>query len=438
MSSRPRLVAALACLSLSTALFFPRSAHAEKILVKGDNWDVYTDGRAGAFLSWTVGDGQPVSTGRMIDTPSGPMPESINGGGWLVSTTDGTETTQGKVNTMRVRSGYIGNTLGVGVRSEIYPGLKASTYIQVWAVIEPDGRNKGTAIPADFRQGYAKLEGFWGSFLAGRTRTLFSRGATDINVLYAHRWGVGMPDKIDSTGPTRGMVGFGVLGSGFAPGFIYGTPVLGGFQLNVGIFDPATMSAGALTRTQLPRAEAEATFERPLGSRGKVVLFANGAYQKVYRAGACTPSAASGACDGTLAGVGYGGRLEVGPVHLGVAGHFGQGLGLNYALEQSPQAIDAQSNLRTFDGYYLQSQVVLGRFDLFAGAGITRLFLTDYDKTQPQVSNVKNQIGYNAGVVYNLSENVHFDLEYMRAESHWFLDEKQILNNFASGMIVNW
>jgi len=121
-----------------------------------------------------------------------------------------------------------------------------------------------------------------------------------------------------------------------------------------------------------------------------------------------------------------------------VAGHFGQGLGLNYALEQSPQAIDAQSNLRTFDGYYLQSQVVLGRFDLFAGAGITRLFLTDYDKTQPQVSNVKNQIGYNAGVVYNLSENVHFDLEYMRAESHWFLDEKQILNNFASGMIVNW
>src|SRR6478609_7865795 len=264
MSSRPRLVAALACLSLSTALFFPRSAHAEKILVKGDNWDVYTDGRAGAFLSWTVGDGQPVSTGRMIDTPSGPMPESINGGGWLVSTTDGTETTQGKVNTMRVRSGYIGNTLGVGVRSEIYPGLKASTYIQVWSVIEPDGRNKGTGIPADFRQGYAKLEGFWGSFLAGRTRTLFSRGATDINVLYAHRWGVGGSGNksIDSTGPMQGMVGFGVLGSGFAPGFIYGSPVLAGFQLNVGLFDPATMSAGALTRTQFPRAEAELTFER--------------------------------------------------------------------------------------------------------------------------------------------------------------------------------
>ncbi|MEI9937778.1 MAG: porin [Pseudomonadota bacterium] len=443
MSSRTRLFAAclhvLACLSFSTVLFSPRSARAEKIIAKGDNWEVYTDGRVGAFLSWTVGDGVPVSSGRMITMPDGSVqPESINGGGWLVSTTNGNETTQGTANTMRIRSGFIGNTLGLGVRSEIYPGLKASTYIQVWAVIEPDGRNKGTPIPADVRQGYGKLEGSWGSFLAGRTRTLFSRGATDIDVLYAHRWGVGLPTLIDSKGYTQGMVGFGVLGSGFGAGFIYGSPVLAGFQLNVGLFDPATMSAGALTRTQLPRAEGELTFERPFGSSSKVVLFANGAYQKVYRPGSCTPSPQTGACDGTAEGVGYGGRLEVGPVHLGVAGHYGKGLGFGYFLEQSLQAIDAQSNLRVFDGYYGQSQVVLGKFDLFAGAGITRLFLTDYDKTQPQVSNVKNQIGYNAGVVYNLSENVHFDLEYMRAESHWFLGEKQILNNSATGMTVNW
>lgn len=441
MSSRPRLLAAcihvLACLSFSTVLFCARSARAEKVLVKGDNWDVYTDGRVGAFLTWTFGDGVPVDTGRMINTPSGPMPESINGGGWLVSTTDGNEKTQGTANTLRIRSGFIGNTLGVGVRSEIYPGLKASTYIQVWSVIEPEGRNKGTAIPADFRQGYAKLEGFWGSFLAGRTRTLFSRGATDINVLYAHRWGVGLPTAIDNKGPTQGMVGFGVLGSGFGAGFIYGTPVLAGFQLNVGLFDPASMSAGALTRTQLPRVEAEGTFERAFGM-GKVVLFANGAYQKVYRPGSCDPVALGGACEGTMQGVGYGGRLEVGPLHLGLAGHWGKGLGLSYALEQSLQAIDAQSNLRTFDGYYAQSQVVLGKFDLFAGAGITRLFLTDYDKTQPQVSNIKNQIGVNGGVVYNLAENVHFDLEYMRAEANWFLGEKQVLNNVSSGMTVNW
>jgi len=443
MSSRPRLVAAcihgLACLSLSMAFFFPRSAHAEKVLVKGDNWDVYTDGRVGAFLSWSLGDGPPVTGGRMVTMPDGSVvPEVINGGQWLVNTTDGSEQKQGAVNTMRVRSGFIGNTLGLGVRSEIYPGLKASTYIQMWAVIEPDNRNKGYAIPADIRQGYAKLEGNWGSFLAGRTRTLFSRGGTDINVLYAHRWGVGFPNPIDGKGPTQGMVGFGVLGSGFAPGFIYGSPVLAGFQLNVGLFDPAALNAGGWTRTQLPRAEAELTFERPFGSLGKIVLFGNGAYQKVYKPGACTPSPATGPCDETAAGFGYGGRLEIGPARLGLTGFYGKGLGFGYALEQSYASIDPANNLRTFDGYYTQTQVVLGRFDLFAGAGITRVFLTALDKTLPQYSNIKNQIGYNAGVVFNLAENVHFDLEYMRGEAHWWLGEKQVLNNFATGMTVNW
>jgi len=363
------------------------------------------------------------------------VPEVINGGQWPVSTTNGTEGSQGSVNTLRVRSGFIGNTLGLGVRSEIYPGLKASTYIQMWAVIEPEGRNKGYSIPADIRQGYAKLEGAWGSLLAGRTRTLFSRGGTDIDVLYAHRWGVGFPNLIDSKGPTQGMVGFGVLGSGFGAGFIYGTPVLAGFQLNVGLFDPAALGAGGWTRTQLPRAEAEATFERPLGTLGKVVVFANGAFQKVYQPGACP---ATGPCDETAEGFGYGGRLEVGPVHLGLTGFYGKGLGFGYALEQSYAAIDPANKLRTFDGYFGQSQVVLGKFDLFAGAGITRVFLTDLDKSLPQYSNIKNQIGYDAGVVYNLAENVHFDLEYMRAEAHWWLGEKQVLNNFATGMTVNW
>lgn len=442
MSSRPRLLAfcihVLACSSLFAVLCVPRSARAEKILVKSDNWDVYTDGRVGAFLSWVVGDGAPVAT-KMITLPDGStVPEVVYGGQWPVSAKNTSEGTQGSVNMMRVRSGFIGNVLGLGVRTELNPLLKASAYIQMWAFVESEARRKDFINPADIRQGYAKLEGPWGSFLAGRTRTLFSRGATDIDTLYAHRWGVGFPNQIDSKGPTQGMVGFGVLGSGFAAGFIYGTPVLAGFQLNVGVFDPVALGSGGWSRTELARPEAELTFERPLGSLGKVVLFANGAYQKVYKPGYCVPSEASGPCDETAEGFGYGGRLEVGPVHLGVAGHYGKGLGLSFALENSYAVVDAASNLRTFDGYYVQSQVVVKRFDLFAGAGITRMFLTPLDLTQPQYSNLKNQIGINAGTVFNMTENVHFDLEYFRAEANWWLGEKQVLNCFASGMTVNW
>jgi hypothetical protein len=168
------------------------------------------------------------------------------------------------------------------------------------------------------------------------------------------------------------------------------------------------------------------------------VLFANGAYQKVYKPGYCVATPATGPCDETAAGFGYGGRVEVGPVHLGVAGHYGKGLGLSYALEQSYAAMDALNNLRTFDGYYVQSQVVLGKLDLFAGWGITRVFLTALDKTQPEYSNIKYQTGINAGAVYNLSPNLHFDLEYFRAQAKWWLGEQQVLNSFAAGMTVNW
>jgi hypothetical protein len=443
MSSRPRRFApcirALAGLSLLSALLVSRSARAEKVLAKGDDWEVYTDGRVGAFASYSVGDGPPVAT-KMITMPDGTVvPENLTPPGWQISDTQKDATTQGKVNMMRVRSGFIGNVLGIGGRYQVFPNLKASTYFQIWAFVESDGRNKGFPNPADVRQGYGKLEGAWGSFLAGRTRTLFSRGATDINVMYAHRWGVGFPNVVDGKGPTQGMVGFGVLGSGFAAGLIYGSPILAGFQLNIGIFDPANLGAGQLSRTKLARPEAELTFEQPLGSIGKIVLFANGAYQAVYKGGVCPVDANDkGPCEQNVLGVGYGGRLEVGPVHLGVAGHYGTGLGLSYALENSYATIDPQGHLRVSDGYYAQLQVEAGPFEPFAGWGITRIFLTDFDRTQPQNSNIKYQMGINGGVVYNLSPAIHFDLEYMRADAEWWLGEHQILDNFATGMTVSW
>ena len=415
------------------------TARAEKVLLKDKDWEVYTDGRAAAFASYVLGDGAPVTNGKMITMPDGTVvPEVINGGQWALPTKNDSATDQGKVNMMRVRSGFIGNTLGLGVRNQLLPDLKASAYIQIWAYVESDSRQKSNPNPADIRQGYAKIEGSWGSVIAGRTRTLFSRGATDINVMYAHRFGVGFPWDIANKGPTSGMVGFGVLGSGFAAGLIYGSPVLAGFQLNVGLFDPANLSAGGWSRTQLARPEGELTFEHALGTIGKIVLFGNGAYQKVYKNGYCVPSPMTGPCDDAVAGFGYGGRIELGPVHLGAAGHYGKGLGLSYMLEQSQAATDPASFLRAFDGYYAQGQVVLDKFDLFAGWGITRLFLSDMDKTLPQYSNIKHQMGINGGVVYNLSPNLHFDLEYMRAEGKWWLGEQQILNCFATGMTVNW
>jgi hypothetical protein len=349
--------------------------------------------------------------------------------------------TQGTIERWRVRSGFIGNTLGIGLRGQVDEHTKIAGYIQIWAFIESESQRKNRPNPADLRQGYLKIEGPWGSVLGGRTRTLFSRGATDINVLYAHRYGVGYPGNVDSNGPTLGHIGFGVLGSGFAAGFIYATPPAAGLQLSLGVFDPIALQ-GAWTRTKLPRGETELTFEQPIGDSGKVVLFGNAAYQKLYKQDSSEDTEAWG--------FGYGARVELGPVHLGVAGHKGTGLGLNYALEASDATLDYAGNLRKFDGYYVQSQFVLGEVDLSAGWGITRVFLGPLDSNLDMNGNiphsvVKSQMGISGGIVYHMKPWLHLDLDYFRADFRWFGDpdrnlpgEKQAVNIFNGGMTFTW
>ena len=95
-------------------------------------------------------------------------------------------------------------------------------------------------------------------------------------------------------------------------------------------------------------------------------------------------------------------------------------------------------NLRKSDGYYVQSQVVVHKFDFFAGWGIARIFMTDLDRNTVGLSVIKHQMGINGGVVYNLTPSLHIDLEYFRASAEWFLGEKQTLNCGATGMIFNW
>jgi hypothetical protein len=441
-------------------LVCPRAAKAEKVIAKQDDWEVFTDGRAGAFLSYVQGDARPPATKGKDPSGNEVTLHDVSGGGWDPDYDSGDPTgqKQGTVQTMRIRTGYIGNLLGFGVRNRVSDTIKASAYIQLWSYVESDGRQKGKLSQVDVRQGYARLEAPWGTFTAGRQRGLFSRGATDIDTMYADRWGVGFfggGGAIDSApfgGPTAGHIGFGVLGSGFAAGLVYATPVLAGFQLTAGLYDPTQEQGPNYLRTKWARPEGELTFEHAIGTIGKVVLFGNGAYQQVYTRGYCdSTTRGGGPCSPTAKGFGYGGRLEVGFFHLGLAGHYGTGLGINYALEVSDAATDPAGNFRTFDGYYAQTQWVLGPVDVQAGIGITRVFLTDQDKktvpdpTDPTMMNqiyqhsvIKDQIGASLGAVYHYRPFLHFDLDFFRAQADWFLGEKQVLYATNAGMTFSW
>jgi hypothetical protein len=285
--------------------------------------------------------------------------------------------------------------------------------------------------------------------------TLYSRGAATIDFLYGHGFGLGFPGNVDSNGPTAGHVGTGVIGPGFASGFVYVTPSLAGLQLNFGIFDPVVLQ-GAWDRVKWARPEAELTYDLKFGSTGKLHIFANGVYQKVYRI--YEPDSTNT----TVYGVGYGGRLEVGPFHVGVAGHYGKGLGLYYALETTEAAYDENHNLRKSDGYYLQTQLALTKFDINVGAGISRIYELPTDGVPtPQVPGdpatlydakavVKYQLGISAVFVYHLTPALHATAEYFRANYRWYSVDpvpgggpvptpaKQDVNFAALGLTMTW
>ncbi len=427
------LLAALACVGVA------HPARAEVTLAKSEGgWEFYTEGRLGGFVEILHGDGFPDG----IDRNTGMTLHSIGDGGINVpgETVDlgNGAVGNGPIDASRVRSGFLGNILAFGLRRKLTERTTVRGYLSLWAAVETNGERKFLPELPDWREGYVEISGPAGTLLVGRALTLYSRGATEIDFLYAHRYGVGNPAGFTAQGPSGGQIGYGVLANGFSAGVAYATPSLHGLKLTVGYYDPSTFVGLYWGRTKYGRPEAELTFDQPLGDFGKIHLFLNGAWQKIY--------AVSEDRSATVYGGGAGGRLELGLFHLGVAGHYGQGLGLNYAFDNSETIFEQAhtQEMRKFDGLYVQTQFVLGRFDLSAGWGETRVHevpgdvIPDPNTGMPAVSVLKDQIGINAGVVYHFSPDLHFDVDYFRADAEWWLGDRQVVHVVNSGLTLTW
>jgi hypothetical protein len=451
----PQTHRALAALALAGAFLLPRAASADVTLVEKDGWTVFINGRVQAFLNYNQGDGWPepaVKDGNNKNV-------TLLGGGLPPSDTfhefpdvpEGTQRTPeqsvGKVQELRLRTGFVGNVLGFGIKKKINDNTEVQAYTAVTTYIDSTTRRKYQGVIPDWRESFLQIKGPWGTVTAGRFLTLYSRGATEITYLYGFRYGLGWPGGVSSireSGPGAGHVGFGVLGNGFGGGIAYATPSLGGAQINIALFDANNLpGSGRWERLKWPRAETEVTFDKNLGGGTLFKLFANGAWQKVYNK--------ENTQDGTIIGAGYGGRLEVGPVHLGLAGHYGKGVGLDFALQPSVAIFDNRPDAksftpRTFIGYYAQAMVSATKaLDISAGFGATtvtqnaddKVDLKDDDgmastpaatdspdKTTPVDSvgfvPIKQQMGISGGATIHVTENIHIALEYFRAMFQWY------------------
>ena len=239
-----------------------------------------------------------------------------------------------------MRGGFLNNILAFNLTRQLSPTLKVTGRFGTWVGVSQE-RSKTDTPGLDAREVYVKLEGPWGGLLAGRNLALFERGAIQLDYDIQHGYGLGHPCAVRTArGGACGYAGHGLLFPGYNAGIVYNTPVLAGFQLSGGAYDPAVIPDRQYERTPYPRLEGELTFTVPQ----RLSVFVDGLWQRIG-------NNADPLLNTDASGVAFGGRLTLGPFSAGGAYYRGQGLGLYVPMENSPLFADEQGILRQTRGY---------------------------------------------------------------------------------------
>jgi Gram-negative porin len=437
MSKRAAAVA-----SLATALI-GSPAVAEIPLVQYDGWRLSTDGRVNAFLSVAEGNGLPAD-----------QPENLGAGNH-----DSTDSNN-NLHSSRIRNGFLMSILGFTGEKQITPDLKVTTRVALWMNVT-GSRTKNIPGLIDPRELYAQLEGRWGRFLGGSDLSLFGRGATLMDAAIAHDYGLGSPCDVEfASGGGCGMVGFGEPFPGFEPGFVYATPSLGGLEISLGAYDPATISNAQLTRAPVPRFEGEARY----AFKNLLRVFASGFWQVLEGTIPATTPAGTAYLKNLHTnawGVQAGAMASLGPIMLGGAAYEGAGFSPITYIDESVIAADSAGVLRNSRGAFGLGAVTIDslKVKIAGGLGVWRLDKNRDDSgpvsatgipTNPAL--IKQNVGATVGI-YQTTGPVHFALEYFRAQYTWYdrgladpadptkvdiVTPKQAVNFINAGMTVGW
>jgi hypothetical protein len=443
MTIRRVSILAVVGVTQTAVLLGSRPARADIPLVQYDGWHLSTDGRVGLFMSVAEGNGLP------------PQEPDFLGAG-----TEDTSTSTNDIHSTRLRDGFLMSILGFTATKEVSPDFKVTARIGVW-MNASGSRTQNVSGEVDPRELYGKIEGPWGSLLAGSDLEIFGRGGILVDLRIAHEYGLGYPCSIrDASGAACGMSGFGAPFPGWNPGLVYATPNLGGFQLSLGIYDPATIDNAQLDRAPLPRFDGELKYDYKDVFRA----FASGFWQVLE---GTVQNTMTGNGERDLHDNGWGAQagamVSVGPIMLGGAAYTGSGFSPISALDESQISADSTGLLRDSRGAFGLAAVLIdpARLKIAGGAG---LFHLDKDKndvpgimdatgapTNPQL--LEQNLGLTVGA-YQTTGPVHFALEYFRAQSTWYplgvasptdptktagvLTPKQDLNFINAGMTVVW
>jgi hypothetical protein len=318
--------------------------------------------------------------------------------------------TTDRITMTRMRGGFLNNVLGFNLVKTLSPDLKVTGRFATWVGVSQE-RSKTDNPGLDAREVYLKLEGPWGGLLAGRNLALFERGAILMDYDIQHAEGLGHPCAIRTVrGGACGYAGHGLLFPAYSAGVVYNTPVLAGFQLSAGVYDPAVIPDRQYERTPYPRLEGELTFT----ASEILSLFLDGLWQRIG-------NNADPLLNPDVAGVAAGGRVALGPFTGGIAYYAGQGLGLYIPMENSPLFADEEGVLRHGRGYVAMASFALAQTKIAAGAGVSRL-ATTLTESEPfaTLTIPRRQMGMSAGLYQGFYETLTVALEYFRGSYRWY------------------
>ncbi len=269
----------------------------------------------------------------------------------------------------RVRTGLLPAFFSFNVRSPEVHGLRGAARVSFAPQIQNANTKNQFGSQVDLREVFFNVEGGFGTFSVGRTLSLFQRQSilNDMTL-----FGVGVQGGADGGGTTLGRIGYGYVYPQFNARISYRTPVVDGFQAEVGMYDPSKICHERGTcakRTKIPRFEAELTYASDYDQGGFKGWF-----------GAMWQEAET-ATDQEVTAWGVSGGLQFSYQGLALtgAGYTGEALGSVLMLDSD--SLDVLGNERDNHGWYIQGTYRMGSLTLGVSYGENNSDQTSVDRS---------------------------------------------------------
>ena len=306
----------------------------------------------------------------------------------------------------RVKMGFLPNYIGFNFSKQVDDSMKVGGRSSFWVSINDSSKDASpTQTGIDVRQFYGTVDGDWGQVLVGKDFGLFCRSNIFLDEILQ-----GYGNVSDTLGLIDGGgVSFGDIGTGYIYPFpnaqiTYRSPVMAGFRLAIGVFDPShttdSFDNAVAPEEDVPQFQGELTYMYNW-DKGGITAWAGFLQQT-------SEDADNSDLEIDSEGVSYGIQAKFAGLALHASGFDASGVGLllgpgvDTALGL-PFIVDADGDEIDSNGYLLQASYTFGPHKLIASYGENELDLDPDELTNETVT---------GAYFYTFNDNLKVVAEY--------------------------